>query len=90
MAAGRPVIAVNSGGPKETVIDDITGFLCEPTPDAFANVIAELVRDHHKAERMGLEGRRRVLETFSRHAFGARLEDTVRALTLEAADACDH
>ena len=32
MAMGRPVIAVNSGGPRESVIDEETGFLCNPEP----------------------------------------------------------
>lgn len=31
-----PVIAANSGGPKETVLSGETGFLCENTPDSFA------------------------------------------------------
>ena len=29
MSAGRPVIAVNSGGPTETVVNDVTGYLCD-------------------------------------------------------------
>ena len=29
-AAGRPVIAVKSGGPMETVVHGATGFLCPP------------------------------------------------------------
>jgi glycosyltransferase involved in cell wall biosynthesis len=35
MYAGRPVIAVKSGGPMETVVDGKTGFLCEKTPKRF-------------------------------------------------------
>lgn len=33
MAAFRPVIAVNNGGPLESVKNGQTGFLCEPTAD---------------------------------------------------------
>ena len=29
MAAGRPVVAVNNGGPAETVVDGVTGLLCD-------------------------------------------------------------
>lgn len=29
----KPVVACNSGGPKETVIHGVTGFLCENTPE---------------------------------------------------------
>ena len=47
MLISRPVIAVNSGGPLETVCapSDVsgsiigqTGFLCNPEPKAFAQV----------------------------------------------------
>ena len=33
MAAFRPVIAVNSGGPVESVVNGTTGFLCPPTAE---------------------------------------------------------
>lgn len=32
-AAGRPVIAVSSGGPLESVVTGRTGFLCKPEPE---------------------------------------------------------
>lgn len=36
MAASRPVIACNSAGPIETILDAKTGFLCQPTPEGFS------------------------------------------------------
>jgi len=42
MAAGRPVVACDSGGPRETVVHDRTGLLCEPTPAAFADALLSL------------------------------------------------
>jgi glycosyltransferase involved in cell wall biosynthesis len=33
-----PVVAVNDGGPTETVVDGLTGFLCDPDPESFAEV----------------------------------------------------
>ena len=33
-----PVVAVNDGGPTETVVDGLTGFLCQPNPESFAQV----------------------------------------------------
>ena len=39
MAAGRPVVACDSGGPRETVVHDRTGLLCQPTPAAFADAL---------------------------------------------------
>ena len=39
MAHSRPVIACNSGGPRESVQHGLTGFLCAPTPRAFAEAM---------------------------------------------------
>ena len=33
------MVAVNDGGPTETVVDGLTGFLCRPDPESFAEVI---------------------------------------------------
>lgn len=43
MAASRPVIACNSGGPTESIRDGETGFLCDPDPAAFAAAMAKLM-----------------------------------------------
>lgn len=43
MAASRPVIACNSGGPLESIRDGVTGFLVEPEPGAFADAMAPLL-----------------------------------------------
>lgn len=42
MAAGRPVVASDSGGPLETVVHEVTGFLCEPQPADFSQAMAAL------------------------------------------------
>ena len=42
MAAGRPVLACNSGGPTESVLHGRTGLLAEPEPAAFASAMAQL------------------------------------------------
>ena len=43
MASGRPVIACNSGGPKESIVDGVTGFLCDPSPNHFAYAMEHLM-----------------------------------------------
>lgn len=78
MAAGRPVVAVNRGGPAETIRDGETGLLCEPTAGAFAAAAARLLGDAALAGRMGRAGRAHVAAHFSRAAFGARLEAVLR------------
>jgi len=77
MAASRPVVAVNNGGPAETIVDGITGFLCPPQPEAFAAALAVLVSDPARAELMGQAGREHVAGKFSKAAFGAQLEQIV-------------
>lgn len=78
MACGRPVVAAASGGPAETVVNDETGFLVPPTPEAFAAALAHFINDPALADHMGAAGRARVETTFSRAAFGAHLETTLR------------
>lgn len=49
MSLGVPVIAVNSGGPKETVLHEETGFLCDndQSHEDFAAAMQRLVRDKY-------------------------------------------
>ncbi|OVA15160.1 Glycosyl transferase [Macleaya cordata] len=77
MAAQKPVIACNSGGPVETVRDGVTGFLCEPTPQEFSLAMAKFISNPDLAERMGGEARRHVSEAFSTKIFGQRLNQYV-------------
>jgi alpha-1,3/alpha-1,6-mannosyltransferase len=77
MACGRPVIAVDSGGPSETVVHEQTGLLVPPTVEAFAEALARLVRDPDLADRLGTAGRERVLHHFTRQTFGAQLTATL-------------
>jgi alpha-1,3/alpha-1,6-mannosyltransferase len=69
MYAGTPVLAVNSGGPTETVLDNITGLLRDPTPEAFGEALFSLISSPEKATTMGRAGRRHVEETFGTNRF---------------------
>ena len=80
MAAGRPVVAVNHGGPTETVIHGRTGLLCAPEPEAFAAALATLVTRVDVAREMGRAGRDRVQREFSVDAFGQRLWSVVQPM----------
>lgn len=78
MAAGTPVVAVNSGGPVESILDGQTGFLCRPTPEAFADALTELIGNPALVEEMGNRGKLRVESTFSRKALGIEFEALLR------------
>ncbi|KAH0920406.1 hypothetical protein HID58_028066 [Brassica napus] len=73
MAAYKPVIACNSGGPVETVKSGATGYLCEPSPEDFSSAMAKFVEDPELARRMGSEARKHVVESFSAKTFGEKL-----------------
>jgi alpha-1,3/alpha-1,6-mannosyltransferase len=82
MAAGRPVVAVSNAGPLETVVDGQTGFLREPTPEAFAGAMVTLLGDRAGAARLGRAGRAHVAARFSRRHLGDALEGALRRLVL--------
>ncbi|XP_076440288.1 alpha-1,3/1,6-mannosyltransferase ALG2-like [Babylonia areolata] len=81
MCMRRPVIAVASGGPLETIADDHTGFLCPPEPEAFAAAMQKFVDDPTLVGRMGEKGKRRVEELFSFEQFTEKLDVVVKGLT---------
>ncbi|KAF5839212.1 hypothetical protein DUNSADRAFT_1348 [Dunaliella salina] len=84
MAAKKPVIAVNNGGPVETVAHEETGYLCEPTPAAFASAFRQLLcvsedGGTSDARQMGEAAKARVQAQFSRAAFGCKLQAHLEA-----------
>jgi alpha-1,3/alpha-1,6-mannosyltransferase len=80
MAAGRPVLAVNAGGPTETVVDGETGWLLPPTAGAFAAALHRAFDEPDLADRLGRGGRARAEREFSVAGFAARLEGICRRL----------
>jgi alpha-1,3/alpha-1,6-mannosyltransferase len=87
MTAGRPVVAVNNGGPAETVVDGVTGFLCPPTGEAFADALARLLCDRDAAASLGRTGHDHVRDRFSLDAFGNGLDALIGELTNRRPDA---
>ncbi|KFQ01030.1 Alpha-1,3/1,6-mannosyltransferase ALG2, partial [Leptosomus discolor] len=76
-----PVIAVNSGGPLETVVHNVTGFLCDPLPTQFSEAMEKIIRDPLLKNTMGAAGRARVMEKFSLEAFTKQLYQYICRLT---------
>ena len=73
MSLGLPVIAMNSGGPKETILNGSTGYLCDPNSKSITAAIERLLKLDDNNE-MGQAGRMRVEEMFSLKVFGDKLE----------------
>jgi glycosyltransferase involved in cell wall biosynthesis len=81
MAMARPVVSMNNGGPAETILDGVTGYLVPPEdPDALAERVLTLLRDPALRARMGQAGRAHVLEHFTASAYAARIADLIDTL----------
>jgi glycosyltransferase involved in cell wall biosynthesis len=73
MASGTPVVASRIGGLPEVVEDGVTGFLVEPGDVGVLRArLAEVLADRRLAERLGRNGRERVLERFTWEACAER------------------
>lgn len=74
MARGRPVVAVRSGGPMETIEDGRMGFLVPPTAEAFAQKLLLYATNPEIASTHGAAGRDRVIKLFSMARFADDIE----------------
>jgi len=76
----KPVVAVDSGGPRETVVNEITGFLCPSTEIHFAVAMARLIKEPKIAVSMGVAGKARFKEHFSFDAFSLMWDRSIEGL----------
>lgn len=78
MACAKPVIASNSGGIPEMVIDGKTGILVPAKkPSALADAITELVNNPDKARLMGKLGRLRIEKHYNIGKNTQKLQDVL-------------
>lgn len=75
MYASKPVIAHNSGGPRESVVDNLTGYLVEKSD--FAEKLAILIKNKPLRLEFGVAGRQVFLEKFSFQAFSDNLNSAL-------------
>jgi len=82
MHAHCPVIAVNSGGPCETIVDGITGFLQPATATDFADAMRKFIGEGgaELRRKLGEAGNERVQQCFSFDSFTVKLDRIVRML----------
>lgn len=84
MASGLPVLAADSGGPTETVVDLSssnlgTGLLREPSPDLWSIALGELINlPPDRRKEVSDAARERVAEKFSAKSLGRELDDACR------------
>lgn len=68
MASGKPIIAVNEGGMRETVVQNKTGILVN-SPEEMAIAMERVARDGELAARLGKAGRKRAEKEYSWEKF---------------------
>jgi glycosyltransferase involved in cell wall biosynthesis len=82
MACGTPVIAVDGGGIRETVLDGRTGWVLPPEPGAFAQAMLAAASEPQRLSTMGEAARRRGCE-FSWDRFTERVDDVMAAVAAQ-------
>ncbi|MFQ3274934.1 MAG: glycosyltransferase involved in cell wall biosynthesis [Candidatus Nanohaloarchaea archaeon] len=75
----KPIISVNEGGPKESVIDSETGFLVEADPEAFAEKMKYLAENPDEVEEMGKKARKHS-EKYSWDRFAEKMDSKIEQL----------
>jgi glycosyltransferase involved in cell wall biosynthesis len=77
MASYKPVIAVNEGGPRETIVDGKNGFLVN-SPKEMAERMRFIVENPSLSQKMGKEGRKRVEKYYSWRSFFVKFDKLAR------------
>ena len=75
LACRTPVIAVNSGGPKDIIIDNVNGYLVPPRKiTTLAEKIKHILTHDDLREYMGENGRKLVIDKFTWDKVAERVE----------------
>jgi glycosyltransferase involved in cell wall biosynthesis len=85
MASGAPVLAVDAGGPRESVIHNVTGWLLPPTPWAFAEQMRIVAADGPGGKLVSRRATRRRAQQFAAETFVQRLDDVMEEVVRNGA-----
>lgn len=80
MACATPVVAVNEGGYKETIVNGKNGYLISRNANELAEKLDELLASPRKISRLGINGRKYILEKWSWEKRTKELEKIIRQL----------
>ncbi len=81
-AASKPVITFNTGGVRETILNQETGLLVEPNNKELANAIMKLLKNNEMRNKMGKKGREFVSKNFSWEKSAKKLLETYKEVNL--------
>lgn len=83
-ACGLPVVAGNSGGVPDAVVDGKTGYLVDPfSSEAVASAILRLLENPELGQEMGYFGRERAAKEFSWSEISDRLQQLTQTVAAE-------
>jgi hypothetical protein len=74
-AAGKPVVATTSGGPRDFVTPHQDGFLVDPEPGSIAWGCCEILNDFDRTKRMGAGAQSKALFQFNWHNIASQTQD---------------
>ena len=74
MSAEKPCISVNEGGPTYSIVDGKTGYLIN-SPEEMSEKMIHLAENPDEIERLGKEGRNRVLANYTWKIFLDKIEN---------------
>lgn len=78
-ACGLPVVAGNSGGAPDAVIDGVTGLIIDGTDHlAVAQSIEKLIRNSQAAKEMGIQGRAWVIDQWRWQIWSERFTELLK------------
>ena len=78
MSAGKAIIATDTGGAKEAIINNETGLVVPPNqPLLLAGAIRKLIKDRALVNRMGEKAKQSFHENFTINHFNARWRSAV-------------
>ena len=81
-AVSKPVITFNTGGVRETILNQETGLLVEPNSKELANAIIKLLKNEEMRNKMGKKGREFVSKNFSWEKSAKKLLETYKEVNL--------
>ncbi len=85
MASSKPVISVNEGGPRETILEGKTGFLVN-SPKEMAEKMLYLTEHPGESTKMGRNGRKRVISNYSWEIFFKKFDNELSKASKQPED----
>lgn len=79
MASEKPIISVAEGGPTETIIDGVTGFLVKDEKE-MAEKMLLLINNIELTKKIGKAGRQHVIDNFSWDKFDKEIVSAIEIL----------